>query len=67
MDMSLSKVREIVKDRGAWRAAVLGVTESRKGLRDPTATTTNEMPKLKLALSTCSLGPQEKDYYGNTN
>ena len=22
MDMSLSKLREIVKDRGAWRAAV---------------------------------------------
>ena len=28
-DMSLSKVREIVKDREAWRAAVHGVTNSR--------------------------------------
>ena len=28
MDVSLSKLREIVKDRGAWRAAVHGVTMS---------------------------------------
>ena len=27
-DMSLSKLREIVKDREAWRAAVHGVTKS---------------------------------------
>ena len=29
MDMRLSKLREIVKDREAWSAAVHGVTKSR--------------------------------------
>ena len=28
MDMNLSKLQETVEDRGAWRAAVHGVTES---------------------------------------
>ena len=30
MDMSLSKLQEMVKDREAWRATVHGVTKSQK-------------------------------------
>ena len=34
MDMNLSELRELVMDRGAWRAAVHGVTKSRTRLID---------------------------------
>ena len=34
MDMNLSKLREIVNDREAWRAAVHGVTRSQARLGD---------------------------------
>ena len=34
MDMSLSELREMVRDREAWRAAIRGVAKSRTPLSD---------------------------------
>ena len=34
MEVSLSELQELVMDRGAWRAAIHGVTKSRTGLSD---------------------------------
>ena len=39
MDMSLSKLREIVKDKESWHAAVHGVTKNRTWLSNWTTTT----------------------------
>ena len=42
MDMNLSKLREMVKDREAWRAAVYGATKSQTQLSDWTTTTVRQ-------------------------
>ena len=53
MDMSLSKLREMVKDREAWRAAVHGVTESdMTEQQQPTFSVRPECPAV-LQASTC--------------
>ena len=38
MDLSLSKLQEIVEDREAWPAAVHGITKSWTGLSNKTTT-----------------------------
>jgi len=38
MDMSLSKLREMVKDREAWRTTIHGVKKNQTGLSYQTAT-----------------------------
>ena len=47
MNMSLNKLLEIVKDRGAWRAAVHGVTKRQTRLSDGT-TSLEEHPAASL-------------------
>ena len=46
LDMNMSKLREIVKDREAWHTAVHGVTKSRTQLSDWTTTISDGKAKM---------------------
>ena len=57
MDMSLSKLWQMVKDRGAWRAAVHGIAKSWTQLRDSIATNKIKhscQPHFKCLRAKCS-------------
>ena len=56
MDMNWSKLREIVKDRGGWRAAVHGVTKSQMWLSDwTTIVSEKESPSLIKTELSCAM------------
>ena len=57
MDMSLSKLQETVKDRGAWYAAVHGVTKSQTWLSDWTTTHYGKPPPLCSLVSSPAPNP----------
>ena len=58
MDMSLSKLRELVMDQEAWCAAVHGVTKSRTQLSNWTELNWTEMPKTKWPWDSKPIPPQ---------
>ena len=53
MEVNLSKLLEIVKDRGAWHVAVQGVPESRTRLSDCMTTATQEKRRPSLEHACC--------------
>ena len=50
MDMNLSKLRDIVEDRGAWSATVYGVAKSQTQLRDNNSNNHDHELKVSICL-----------------
>ena len=63
MNMSLSKLQEIVKDRESWRAAVHEVAKSQTGLSDWTTVNNNNITEP----GSISLGLKQKSGHGGSN
>ena len=59
MDTSLSKLREMVKDRGAWRAAVHEVAKSWTRLSDWTAASPSVRARFSVHSRHHTLGSEQ--------
>ena len=68
VDMNLSKLWEMVKDRGAWRAAGHGVTKSQTRLSEQQQLNISPgyLPKVRAAPRVCVLPRQHNPLHQTT-